>query len=69
MEAIRDEWERKNEMCREIVRKIDIETDPKRFWKKIGRMIGRRKRDRVEVLKDENEVILRNVEDIEEAFR
>ena len=56
-------------MWSELVRKVDAERDPKMFWKEIGRMLGRRKKERMEVLKNENGDKLRTKGEVEEAFR
>ena len=56
-------------MWTNMVEKIDLEKDPKEFWESIRRMIGRKKEEETEVIKNENGEILRTTEELERAFR
>ena len=39
-----EKWREKREtMLRELVKRTYLERNPKRFWKEVGRMMGRRK--------------------------
>ena len=43
-EEIRTEWEEKRiEMWRDLVERTDKERHPEKFWREIGRMMGRKK--------------------------
>ena len=69
-ETIREKWKEKvNEMWTNMVEKIDLERDPKEFWESIRRMMGRKKKEEMEVIKNENGDILRTSEEMERAFR
>ena len=37
--------EKRKQMERNVVRKIDLERDSKKFWKDIGKMIGERRKN------------------------
>ena len=53
----------------ELVEKVDLETDPKTFWKETGRMRGRNKKARERSIKNENGVVLGTDEESERDFR
>ena len=52
-----------------MVKKIDLERDLKKFWKEIGRMMGRKKKAVTELIKNENDEIMRTTEELGRAFR
>ena len=49
--------------------KVDLERDPKSFWKEVNRMVGRSRGEDAVSLKDENGHELETREDVAEAFR
>ena len=54
-ETLREKWiEKRNLMWKELIDKMDKERDPKKYWKYIGRMLGRKRKPRVEHIKNEN---------------
>ena len=60
--------EKRNQMWRDLVTKVDTKRTPKELWKDIGRMMGRRK-TRTEIMKNENGADLKSGEEIERDFR
>ena len=69
-ERIRERWiVKRNQMWRDLVTKVDTKRTPEEFWKDIGRMMGRRRKIRTEIMKNENGVDLKSGEEIERAFR
>ena len=56
-------------MWRELMEKLDKEKDPKKYWKDIGRTLGRKKKPQVENIKNENEIELKTKEEIVNAFK
>ena len=55
-------WEIIN-MWKELVAKIDLEKNPREFWKEVGRMMGRSKERPKEISKNENGMELRTREE------
>ena len=59
-ETIREKWKEKvTEMWINTVEKIDLKKDPKEFWESIRRMMGRKRKEETEFIKNENGDILR----------
>ena len=58
--------EKRNQMWRELVNKIDNKKTPQEFWKDI---LGRKRNIRADRMKNENGVDLKTGEEIERAFR
>ena len=68
-EKLREKWiEKRNLIWKKLIDKTDKERDPKRFWKDIGRMLGRKRKVWVEKLKNKNGRELKTKEEIETAF-
>ena len=54
-ELIREKWMRSNmEKWSNLVNKIDLEKDKKKFWQGVNRMLGKNSKKEVKILKDEN---------------
>ena len=67
---IRAKWEEKRrEMWRDLVRRTDLEKDPSKFWKEIGKMTERKKRVWQETFKNEQREKLKTDNEVERAFR
>ena len=61
--------EKKNQMWKDLVDKVDKIRNPREYWREIGRMSGRKTKIRTETMKNENGVELKTREEIERAFR
>ena len=56
-------------MWTRLVEKIDLEKEPRKFLKDIGKIEGRKEKDRVETIRNENGVFLKSKELLDLAFR
>ena len=68
-ERIKERWVvKKNQMWKDLVDKADKRRHPREYWKEIGRMLGRKRKIRTKIMKNENGVELKTREEIERAF-
>ena len=56
-------------MWKDLVDKVDKRRNPREYWKEIGRMLGRKRKIKTEIIKNENGVELKTREEVERAFR
>ena len=69
-ELIRERWRMVDaEKWRNLVDKVDMERDPKSFWKEVNRMFGRSRGEESLNLRDEHGRELETGEEVAEAFR
>ena len=69
-ERIREKWiERRNQMQRDLVKKIDIEKKQQEFWKDIRRMMEGKRKIWIEKMKNKTGTDLKTGGEIKRAFR